>query len=135
MSIDLLGGREGRVALMALPLYAAAASLTQPFTPAAAVAVLIPGLVALVAAARRRPVTASGGVVPGVRRATLAWSTVLALAVTWELVAWLRQPAYNIASADHPSLSLLLDPVTESSVPRFLVWCCWLYAGYRLVRR
>ena len=51
------------------------------------------------------------------------------------VTAWLAQPAYNVVSADHPTISLLLDPLSGSGLPRFVLWSCWLYAGYRLVRR
>jgi hypothetical protein len=53
----------------------------------------------------------------------------------WELAAWLRQPAYDVASPDHPTLSLLLDPVTGAGPGRFAAWCAWLYVGCRVARR
>ncbi|HEX2174417.1 MAG TPA: hypothetical protein VHG70_00785, partial [Nocardioidaceae bacterium] len=68
-------------------------------------------------------------------RTALAWGGVVALTALWDLAAWLAQPAYNVASAAHPTISLLLDPLSGSALPRFLLWCCWLYVGYRLVRR
>ena len=116
-------------------LYAAAASLTAPLTSAAAVAVLGASVVMLLLALK--PPTSPDRQVIGGRlsRTVLAWGGVVALAAIWDLIAWLRQPAYDVASPAHPTVSLLLDPLTGSTVPRFLLWCLWLYAGYRLVRR
>lgn len=124
-----------RAALLGVVLYAALAALSEPMTTLAAVAVLVPAVVVLVAACMRRPSPNPESTSPGVRRATLAWGALALLATAWELMAWLQQPAYNVPSSDHPTISLLLDPVTESGAPRLGVWCCWLYVGYRLVRR
>ena len=69
------------------------------------------------------------------RRTAIACATLVVLAGTWELVAWLQQPAYNVASAQHPTISVLLDPVTEAQPGRLLAWASWLAAGWWLVRR
>lgn len=117
-------------------LYAAVASLTRPLTDAAVVAVAVPCLVVLVLAARGPSHHArAAGPRPGVGRATAAWAVVVVLAAAWELVAWLQQPAYDVASYDHPTISILLDEVTDPWAVRLAAWCCWLYVGYRLVRR
>lgn len=121
--------------MLGVALYAVAASLSKPMTSVAAVAVLVPAVVVLVAACVRRPDAVQSPTGPRVHRTTLAWGALLVLAAAWELLAWLQQPAYNVPSPDHPTISLLLDPVTESGAPRLVVWCCWLYVGYRLVRR
>lgn len=124
-----------RVVAAGVLLYAAAASLTAPLTAAAAAAVLVPSAVSLVLALRLP--TAPDRQVTGGRlsRTVLAWAAVVALTAIWDLVAWLQQPAYDVASPEHPTVSVLLDPLTGSTVPRFLLWCLWLYIGYRLVRR
>jgi hypothetical protein len=117
-------------------LYAATAAATAPMTSAAAIAVLVPCVVVLVLTVGR-PTNSPQRRVAGGRLSwtALAWGGVVALAAALDMSAWLRQPAYNVASHEHPTLSLLLDPLTGSTVPRFLLWCMWLYAGYRLVRR
>ena len=134
MTISVLGGRRALVLAGAL-LYAATAALTTPLTPLASVAVLVPGVVVLVLACARRTWTDPVPFQGGLSRTVLAWGVVVALTAAWDLAAWLAQPAYNVASADHPTISLLLDPLTGSLLPRFVLWCCWLYVGYRLVRR
>ena len=134
--------------------YAALASMTQPLTRTASFAVAVPVVIVLTQAVRQRPSTASRGPrvaatasgaeahrrrTPGFRgpsrRTAAAWGVVVVLAAALELVAFVHQPAYNVGSPGFPTLSLLLDPVTEAGATRFLVWCCWLWAGWALVHR
>ena len=133
--MGLLHQSRGRVVVAGVVLYAAVASLTAPLTPAAAVAVFIPCGVVLVLALSRRVAPDRQMVRGPLSRTALAWGCVVALTAIWDLVAWLHQPAYDVASAAHPTVSLLLDPLTGSPVPRFVLWCLWLFAGCRLVRR
>jgi hypothetical protein len=112
-------------------LYAGVASLSRPLTGAAAVAVAVPVAIVLVRAWRPPTVPAAGPI----RRTVAAWGTLIVLAGAVELVAFVRQPAYNIASPDLPTLSVLLDPLTGGGPTRFLTWCGWLWVGWRLVRR
>jgi hypothetical protein len=72
---------------------------------------------------------------PGRRRTAAAWAALVVLAAAVELVAFARQPAYDVASPGFPTLSVLLDPLTEAGPTRFLAWCCWLWAGWALARR
>lgn len=129
------GPDDRRVVLVCVVLYAAVASLTRPLTSAAAVAVAVPAIAGLVSAGIARPSVDHGGIDPAVRRTAVLWAAVVALGTAWELAAWLQQPAYNVASYEHPTVSMLFDPVTETGIPRFAAWCCWLYVGYRVVRR
>jgi hypothetical protein len=126
---------RSRLVLVAIALYAGGAALTAPLTGAATVAVAIPSAVLLVLAGLHRPAPRPAARGPRPRRTAVAWATVVLVAAVWDLTAWLQQPAYDVAAHDHPTISLLLDPVTESWPWRFAAWCCWLYAGYRLVRR
>jgi hypothetical protein len=134
--------RRGTLAVAAAALYAAAASSTAPLTGAATVAVAVPATAVLVLATRRRPDPGSQPLPtdplpsdPGLRRTAAAWAVLVLLGGGWELAAWLRQPAHDVASPDHPTLSLLLDPVTGGGPGRFAVWCAWLYVGWRVARR
>jgi hypothetical protein len=127
------GIRPG-LAVGAGALYAGLASLSRPLTGAAAIAVAVPAAIVLVRAGRPPPLP----VVPApgpLRRTAAAWTAVLALAATVELVAFAGQPAYNVASPDLPTLSVLLDPLTGTGPTRFLAWCGWLWVGWRLARR
>ena len=97
----------------------------------------VPATAALVLATRRRPGPGPQALPtdPRPRRTAAAWAVLVLLGGAWELAAWLRQPAYDVASPDHPTLSLLLDPVTGSGPGRFAAWCAWLYVGWRVARR
>jgi hypothetical protein len=131
------GRRRGTLALAAVALYAAAASLTPPLSVAAAVAVAVPATVVLGLATWHRP--GLGSRTPAtdrrLRRTAAAWAVLVVLGAAVELAAWLRQPAYDVASPDFPTLSLLLDPVTDGGPGRLIAWCAWLYVGWRVVRR
>jgi hypothetical protein len=113
-------------------LYAGLASLTRPLTGAAAVAVAVPAAIVLVRAWRPLPPRLRP---PGAARTAVAWGVLLVLAAAVELVAFARQPAYNVASPDLPTLSVLLDPLTSGGPTRFLAWFGWLWAGWQLGRR
>ena len=133
----MAGRRRGTLAVAAVALYAAAASLTPPLSVAATVAVVVPATVVLVLATRQRPGHGPQGPAtdPRLRRTAAAWAVLVVLGAALELAAWLHQPAYNVASPDFPTLSLLLDPVTDGGPGRFAAWCVWLYVGWRVVRR
>jgi hypothetical protein len=117
-------------------LYAALAALTQPLTVPATVAWAVPALAALILAGLRTPaVRHRAGADRRIRRTAVAWGTILALVVALELAAWLQQPAYNVGSHDHPTISLLLDPILEPWPARLGAWAVWLWVGWRVVRR
>ena len=120
------------LAVGAVALYAAVASLSRPFSAAAVVAVAVPLGIVLVRSRRRRPAVPVD--VP-LSRTAVAWGAVLGLATVVELVAFVRQPAYDVASPALPTLSVLLDPLTSAGPTRFLAWCGWLWAGWELARR
>lgn len=89
----------------------------------ALVAVLVPGVAALVAVAvLRRPRQEPAGITTG-RRAWLVWAGCFAV---WELAALLLGEL---------SFSLLMDPVLEIYPLRVAGWGLWLSAGWLLVRR
>ena len=121
------------VVLAGAVLYAAGAALSRPLTGVAAAAVAAPAAVVLVLTLRARAGRTADCV--RIRRTALAWGALALVAAGWELAAWLQQPAYNVVSPDRPTLSALLDPLTGSGPARFAAWCCWLFAGWRLVRR
>ena len=123
-------------------VYAAAASATAPLTGAAMVMVAVPAAGVLVLAVRSRngrgrpaPPADTPPVDRRLRRTATAWAVPILFGGVLELSAWLRQPAYDVASPDHPTLSLLLDPVTGGGPGRLVAWCAWLYAGWRVARR
>jgi hypothetical protein len=117
-------------------VYAAVAALTEPLTGVATIAWLIPALIVLILGGRLAPPTGERSApVRPLRRTAVAWGAVVAIIVALELTAWLQQPAYNVGSREHPTISLLLDPILEPWPVRFAAWAAWLWVGWRLVRR
>lgn len=110
--------------------YALLAALARPLTVPAAVAVLVPGGV-LLALRARRPVRPRAALP---RPAVLVWAVLAAAAAGWELVAFGWAPGQP-PDADHPTLSLLLDPVLDTYPGRLAAYVVWLAAGRWLVTR
>lgn len=108
--------------------YAALAALFTPLSAPAAVAVLLPGVLVLVL----RVVRSVGDLPQGARPAMAAaqWLALAGVGAVWWLVAflWGNDP-------EHPTLSLLLDPVLETYPGRLLGYTIWLGAGRWLVSR
>ncbi len=112
---------------------AAGGAATRPFSRPATAIVAVAALGALALASRGRsdrpPCTTR------LRRGMAVWSTLLVAVLAWETYALLRQPALNQPSAEHPTLSTLLDPALEQWPLRLAGWLLWLGAGWRLVSR
>lgn len=108
--------------------YALVAAVFEPLTAPAAVAVLVPGVLLLALRATRpvRPLP-SGAVSPGVGA---VWLALVAAGASWWLVAFLWGN-----DANHPTLSLLLDPVLATYPARVLGYAAWLAVGRWLVTR
>ena len=107
--------------------YALLAALARPLTAPAALAVAGPGVLMLAVRARR-PVAPPSGPLP--RPAIAVWAALAAGVAAWWLVAFTWGN-----DADHPTLSLLLDPVFDTYPGRLLGWLVWLGAGRWLVTR
>ena len=133
--VTMRGPDDRRVVLVCVVVYAAVAALTRPLTSEAAVAVAVPAVAGLIVAGLARPSADHAAIDPAVRRTAALWAAVVALGTAWEAAAWLQQPAYNVGSYEHPTISLLFDPVTQAGIRRFAAWCCWVYVGYRMGRR
>ena len=107
--------------------YALLAALARPLTAPAALAVVGPGVL-LLAVRARQPVARPGGPLPGA--AVAVWATLAVGVAGWWLVAFTWGN-----DADHPTLSLLLDPVLDTYPGRLAGWLAWLGAGRWLVTR
>jgi hypothetical protein len=103
------------------------AALARPLTTSAVLAVAVPGVL-LLALRVRRPVARPVEV--GMRGGTVAWSALAAGVAAWWLVAFTWGN-----DANHPTLSLLLDPVFDTYPGRLAGWLAWLCAGRWLVTR
>jgi hypothetical protein len=64
-------------------------------------------------------------------RVSLAvWLSLVAVALTWQLVAYLSSPR-----RDHPTLSTIADDVMSDRPGRAFVFLLWLALGWSLVAR
>jgi hypothetical protein len=108
--------------------FALVAALARPLTAPAAVAVLAPGVLLLGVRARRPVPPPPGGA--RLRAAAVVWTALGVAVAGWWLVAF----AWG-NDAQHPTLSLLLDPVLGTYPGRLAGWLAWLGAGRWLVTR
>ncbi|MBF6211958.1 hypothetical protein IU433_23795 [Nocardia puris] len=69
------------------------------------------------------------------RRGVVVWSVLIGALVVLEAFAYVRQPDWLRADPEHPTLSILLDPVLEEGPVRFLGWLVWLALGWWVVTR
>jgi hypothetical protein len=100
----------------------------------ATLAVLVPGAVAIVLAWR-------GPLRPGAepRRlhpaGVIAWASLFVAVSLWELTSLLLQPSLTTGSYDHPTISVMMDPVLAHHPGRTVVLFLWLVGGWFLVQR
>ncbi len=108
--------------------YAALAALFTPLSAPAAVAVLLPGALVVVL----RTVRPVGELPKDAQPAHAAgqWLSLAAVGALWWLVAF-----HWGNDSEHPTLSLLLDPVLETYPGRLLGYTLWLGAGRWLATR
>jgi hypothetical protein len=97
--------------------------------PAALVVVVVGGVVVVVGLLRRQESRR-----PAPRRldpvGAAAWLALVMVALTWEVGTLLQG-----STAEHPSLSVLLDPLLDDQVVRSAAFLGWLSLGGYLVRR
>jgi hypothetical protein len=114
--------------------YAWVAGSFQRFSWPATMAVFVPGAVALALALRapagpRRParrINPRGGAL---------WLGLFLAFCLWEVVAFLYQPSPTVGSLDHPTLSVLTDPILAHHPARSLALLGWLGIGRAVLRR
>lgn len=99
------------------------------------IAVALPGLLLLPLALFHRPRVprpASGG--RPVRSGWRVWAVIGVLICLWELAAFLQQESPTQSSYDHPTLSVILGPLFESTASRTWLFAAWLAAGVLLAK-
>jgi hypothetical protein len=98
------------------------------------IAVFVPGLVLLAVADRAPPrsTTPPEEVSPLGRR---LWAGLWLSLCAWEVIAFTFQPARDVGSPDHPTLSILMDGVLASHPGRSITLALWMAAGWALARR
>lgn len=69
------------------------------------------------------------------RRAGILWSVIAVAACLIEVVSFLLGVPSAAAQAEHPSISLLLDPALDTIEGRIVFTALWLVGGIALLRR
>lgn len=97
-----------------------------PFSATATTVVLLSGVAASLAGGARRDTARVAPAAPG----AAAWSALAAVAVAWEVLAYVQHPR-----GDHPTLSSLANAVLDSQPARAAAFILWLMATLELARR
>jgi hypothetical protein len=99
----------------------------------ATIAVAIPATAGVIVAWR----TPGGRIDPGPldRRGVLGWASVFVALALFELTNLLLQPSLAKGSLNHPTVSVLLDPVLGSHPGRTAFLAVWLSCGWFLIER
>jgi hypothetical protein len=117
--------------------YAVGVGALLPYTWPMTVAVLVPGVAALVLAwlgpLPDRPTLRSPG--PLGRGRAAVWAVLFVAAGLWELAALLLQPSLEVGSYAHPTISYLMDGVLGSWAGRAVTLALWLALGSFLLAR
>jgi hypothetical protein len=98
----------------------------QAFSGSATLAIVGPGIAAVViGAARRRPLIS----LPALSGA-VGWVLLLGALAAWQMLAYLQHPR-----SEHPTLSSLLNAVLDTHPARAVAFVMWLVAAGLLARR
>jgi hypothetical protein len=68
-------------------------------------------------------------------RGVRAWAAVFLALALWELTNLLLQPSLTEGSSDHPTISVLMDPVLARHAGRSVFLALWLWLGWFLLER
>lgn len=130
-------------AALALAAYAWLVASLEPFSAEVHVAVLVPGVVWVVAGSwwwrrvRRhrdafvaRSTPQDGDERAEKREGLAAWAVVVAAVLGWELANYFQSPR-----ADHPTASAFLEHVMQPRVVQAGLFAAWAVLGWHLVRR
>lgn len=119
------------LASVALVYAVVAGSLTRYSWPMT-LAILLPGVTMLL-------IGWGGALLPRARSTDRSsprpWLIVLVLLGLWELSALLSQPNLQTDSEQHPTISVLMNPVLASHLGRSIALFVWLVAGWYILSR
>ena len=126
--------RPSRAVVLGGLLYAALVATFPRYSWPATVAVEAPAVTA-VAVVWRRPLEGqpAPGPAPLARAGAAAWGSVLVALGLWELSALLLQPSLTTDSYEHPTLSVLMDPLLSGHLGRSVFLWLWLTSGWYLL--
>jgi hypothetical protein len=126
---------RGGLAVGVAVVYAWVAGGFERFSWPATASVFLPGALAVVAAGRRRPAPPAVPAREVDPRGAVLWLALFLGFCAWELEAFVQQPSPTEGSWDHPTLSVLADPVLASHPARSLALLGWLAMGWSVLRR
>ncbi|GBC87045.1 hypothetical protein HRbin12_01046 [bacterium HR12] len=120
--------------LLGVVAYAVVVGSFERYSWPASVAVLVPAAAGVVLAwegrTRERPSP------PRIGFARMApWAAVVVAFAAWELTNLFLQPSLTEGSYDHPTFSVLMDPILATHVGRSIVLTLWLLLGWFLLER
>lgn len=98
----------------------------RPFMATATLAVVGPGLAAVVIGQARRPQHGSRPAFAG----AMGWLALLVALAGWQLLAYVQEPR-----SEHPTLSSLTNAALDTHASRAVAFAAWLVGGFRLARR
>ncbi len=136
------GGSPGRAIaiqasprwLAALGAYALVVGSFARYSWPASVAVLVPAIAGVVLA-WEGPMRAGRGEPRFDPRGARAWAVAFVALALWELTNLLLQPSLVQGSYDHPTLSVLMDPILATHAGRSAFLALWLLLGWFLLER
>lgn len=120
--------------LLGLVVYAVVVGAFERYSWPASVAVLVPAAAGVVLAWEGPTRERSDEVRLGPRGA-LPWAAVVVAFAAWELTNLFLQPSLTEGSYEHPTFSVLMDPVLASHAGRSVVLALWLLLGWFLLER
>ncbi|HEX6675283.1 MAG TPA: hypothetical protein VF486_09685 [Actinomycetes bacterium] len=124
--------RPSRAVVIGGLLYAALVATFARYSWPATVAVEAPAVTA-VALVWRRPLAGQPAPRRLDRAGAAAWGAVLVALGLWELSALLLQPSLTTDSYEHPTLSVLMDPLLAGHLGRSVFLWLWLTSGWYLL--
>lgn len=132
--VEWTGERRPIRTLMFAVVYAVVIGGFDRYSWPATVAVVVPGVVGLLAAFQTAQ---SPGPEPAPigRVGAVAWAGVFVVLALWELMNLLLQPDLATGSFAHPTISTLLDPILALHSGRSVLLFAWLGLGWYLVKR
>lgn len=120
--------------LVGVVAYAVVVGSFERYSWPASVAVLVPAAAGVVLAWEGPMRERSREVRIGPRGA-LPWAAVVVAFAAWELTNLFLQPSLTEGSYDHPTFSVLMDPVLATHAGRSVVLALWLLLGWFLLER
>jgi len=124
--------RPSRAVVLGGLVYAALVATFARYSWPVTAAVEAPAVAAVVVVWRRPP-EGQPAPRPLTRAGAVAWGAILVALGLWELSALLLQPSLTTDSYEHPTFSVLMDPLLAGHLGRSVFLWLWLTSGWYLL--